>query len=40
LGTPSKISKKVFSSSLPRSSDVDLPNNILDAVIEFSKSSF
>ena len=39
LGTPSKISKNVFSSRLLKSSEVDFPNKIFDAIIEFSKSS-
>ena len=40
FGTPSNTSKKVFSSSNPKSFEVDFPNKILEAIIDFSKSSF
>ena len=38
-GTPSKTSRKVGVSKCTRSSEVDFPNNILDALIAFIKAS-
>ena len=38
FGTPLKISRKVFSSKDAKSFEVDLPNNMLEAKIAFSKS--
>ena len=39
FGTPLKISRKVFSSKDAKSFEVDLPNNMFEAEIAFSKSS-